>query len=746
MKPTSLLRNRRLPSRQATLFTLGVAWLLPFSLLAATERIARPDGDFDLIESQPGSPFTTLRRELRNDGPGERVVTTIEFVRPAPLTRPVQAYRTLGVDGLQPADQPASSYLFLAAAQPDASDGLVAGWITQERGSGSVHSRATGQELTLTGRLEFGRLRLRPGQHLVTDAFVVGRFPDARHGLESYADAIAQANRIQLPNIPSGYCTWYSSPHGGASNEKAMAELAAFCARELNRFGFDTILVDDQWQGPAVAKGGLMGTGPTGNFTRHDPRGPYPSGMKANADTLARNGLRPGLWFTPFSWDPRDPLFRDRQDWFVKKQDGSLYEVLWAGWCLDMTHPDARAFLHDAIRRMTGEWGYRYLKPDAMWCGLAAKCTYPGTAYVDDHFGDAVFHDPWMTGLQAYRAGLRTMREAAGPTTYIAACNVAQNFRSLGGAIGLVDAMRIGPDTGADWGAILPNFHLGTRLYFLHNRVWHNDPDCLMVREPLTLIQARSFASWIALSGSLNLVSEWLPGLPADRLDCIKRSMPNTGLAARPLDLFEHMPARAWHLTDSRRHVVGLFNWSDRQPATTRVNLEALGVKKDATPVVGLDYWSGQLVPIRDGVLSAELPPAGCSIVSLAALRERPLLLGTSRHITHCFVDVGPEHWSDPRLSGTCKLVGSDPTELRLATASTRGAWKALSAEVSPADREAGVTVAMKEEPGLLRVTLAAPANREVHWSVRFDPQPAPPPAAAPPTRSTARAAGSATP
>jgi len=33
----------------------------------------------------------------------------------------------------------------------------------------------------------------------------------------------------------------------------------------------------------------------------------------------------------------------------------------------------------------------RHLKPDAMWCGLAAKCTYPGTAYVDEQFGDAGF-------------------------------------------------------------------------------------------------------------------------------------------------------------------------------------------------------------------------------------------------------------------------------------------------------------------------------------------------------------------
>jgi len=722
---TSKKRMERDLACKKTTLILWVTVGLPLLSQAGTERIAHPDGDVDLIETEVAAPFTSFRRGLRNPGTTNREVRVVEFTRQVPLSAPVREYRTLGVDGLKGAESAASSYLFLAAGKPDASDGVVAGWITQERGSGSVHTQATERGLTIIGRLEFGRLRIKPGQSVTTDAFVIGSFTDAREGLEAYADTIAKVNRIKLPKIPNGYCTWYSSPHGGASDENAMAELAAFCGKELTKYGFDTILVDDQWQGPAIRKGGIIGTGPTGNFTRHDPHGPYPSGMKMNADKLTANGIRAGLWFTPFSWDPRDPLFKDQQDWFVKKADGSLYEVLWAGWCLDMTHPDARAFLADAVRRITREWGHRYLKPDAMWCGLAAKCTYPGTAYVDENFGDAIFHNPYMTGIEAYRAGIRTMRKAAAPGTYIAACNVAQNFRSMGGAIGLVDAMRIGPDTGTDWNAIMPNLHLGTRLYFLHNRVWHNDPDCLLVRAPLTLAQARSFASWIALSGSLNLVSEWLPGLPADRLDCIKRSMPNTGLAARPIDLFENMPARAWHLTDGKRQVVGLFNWSANQPTTAKVKLEQLGLKPDGGRFIGLDYWSGKLVPVHDGVVSAELPPSGCSIISIAEIRDHPQLLGTSRHVTQCFVDAGDEHWNHTTLSGVCRLVGGDATELRICTSSALGNWKAMAAEVSKADRKAGVTVSMKEEPGLLRVTLAAPANREVKWQVRFEKPPA---------------------
>lgn len=684
------------------------------------ERIPRPDGDVDLIETQRGSPFTLYRRELRNDGPTDREVRVVEFEHSVTLLEPAKDYRTLGVDGLKGAEADASSYLFLAAARPDGRGGFVAGWVTQERGSGSVHSTATDRGLKIMGRLEFGRLRIKPGEMVVTDAFAVGSFPDAREGLEIFADTIAKLNKIKLPPIPGGYCSWYSAPHGLAASEKAIAELGAFAARELAPYGFNTILVDDQWQGPAIPKGGIMGVGPTGNYTRHDPTGPYPSGMKANADLLATLAMRPGLWFTPFSWDPRDPLFKDHQDWFVKKADGSFYEVQWAGWCLDMTHPDARAFLEDAVRRITRDWGYRYLKPDAMWCGMAARCNYPGTAFVDDQFGDAVFHDPFMTNIDAYRAGIRTMRAAAGPGTYIAACNVAQNFRSMGGAIGLVDAMRIGPDVNPVWREILPNVHLGSRLYFLHTRVWHNDPDCLMLREPLTLTQARSYASWIAVSGSLNLVSEWLPGLPADRLECIKRSMPNTGLAARPLDVFEHMPARVWHLTDDRRHVAGLFNWDEQKSAAITVTPAEMGLSDADAGIIALDYWSGALVPVRDGAITVEVPGSGCSVLAVAKVLPRPQLLGTSRHITQCFVDVGPDRWRGGKLSGACKLVGGDPTELRIATTSTQGDWRAAAAAVDRADVKAGVTVTTKEEPGLLRVTLTSPVSREVNWSVRF--------------------------
>jgi hypothetical protein len=490
----------------------------------------------------------------------------------------------------------------------------------------------------------------------------------------------------------------------------------------LKPYGFDTILTDDQWQGPSVTKGGIMGSGPTGNFTRHDPKGPYPSGMKANAATLASNGLKAGLWFMPFSWDPRDPLFSGHPDWFVKKPDGSNYEVLWAGWCVDMTRQDTRAFLADTVKRITNDWGYRYLKPDAMWTGLAALCTYPGTQFVDDHYGDADFTDKYATNLDAYRSGIQTMRSAAAPGTYIAACNVAQNFRSMGGAIGLVDAMRIGPDTGANWADILPNFHLGSRLYFFNHRVWHNDPDCLMLRSPLTSQQAQTFASWVAVTGSLNLVSEWLPGLPDDRIECIKRSMPNVGIAAKPLDVFEHTPAQVWEIKQQNRHVVGLFNYDATKPANISIPLKRLGYKPSGMLIYQLDYWTQKVTVVTGGDVSATLPACGNSILSLRAVGAHPQLLGSNRHITQQFVDVRSEQFDGASkiLNIEVDVVAGDKLQLTVLRRTETGLANLKGLTFSVSETGASVQCRFEEDGDVYRVHLLSETSLNVRVELTF--------------------------
>jgi hypothetical protein len=675
-------------------------------------EVVHPNGSADLVALYPGVPFVCIKPRIHN---GESERTVIDTINPASLAidlgRTPADLRVLGCDGLTPAGDDRHSYTFLAVADPATRAGAVAGWLTHHRGSGIVLSGPDGSDVRIDARCEYGKLLIEPHTTAEGELFAIGYFDDALLGLEAYADAIAKANAVKLRPTTCGYCTWY---HAGALNEKSMARLAEFCGDNLAKFGFEVIQIDDRWQ---VSNR---------DFTSHKPDGPYPSGMKSTADTIRAAGMTAGLWFIPFGWDHQRPVFENHQDWFVRRDAGEVYSVEWAGDCLDTTHPEARDFLRDVVARITKDWGYKYIKIDGLWSGMAVKALYPEPAYRNDGLGDARFHNPHKTNIEAYRDGLELVREAAGADVFILGCNIAQNMRTLGASFGLVDGMRVGRDIGADWDTIRPCAQMGSRLYFLHNRVWYNDPDCLMLRKPLTLDQARVWGSWIAISGQLNLVSEWLPGLPPEKLDVVKRSMPNHGLCARPIDLFENDLPEIWHLSagsdEKRRDILALFNWDAEKGRTLNVDLDKVDLPRNcAGPYVGFDYWADEFVPPFNRTLKVGLPPSSCRVIAIRPVLDRPQLVSTSRHISQGVVDVLEENWSGKALSGTSLVVGNDPYELRIVTPTDRNTWKAVSAGVSDEDEKAGVTIMIGQSDREIRATIVSPSNRRCTWAVVFN-------------------------
>jgi len=704
----TFLRNGRLSS------TGGTASLTTISDSVGTGKaieVVYPNGSADLVTLYTGVPFVCIKPRMHNAAPEN---TFIDTITPASLTidldRVPEHLRVLGCDGLTPADDDRISYTFLALADPATRAGVIAGWLTHNRGSGIVFSRPDESEVNIDARCEYGRLLIEPHTTAEGELFAIGYFDDALFGLEAYADTIVKANTIKLRPVTCGYCTWY---HAGALNEKSMARLAEFCGDKLRKFGFEVLQIDDRWQ---VSNR---------DFTTHKPDGPYPSGMKSTADTIQAAGMTPGLWFIPFGWDRQRPVFENRQDWFVRRDTGEIYSVEWAGDCLDMTHPEARDFLREVVARITKDWGYKYIKIDGLWSGMAVKTLYPEPAYRNDNLGDVVFHNPHKTNIEAYRDGLKLVREAAGADVFVLGCNIAQNMRTLGASFGLVDGMRVGRDIGADLDKIKPCAEMGSRLYFLHNRVWYNDPDCLMLRKPLTLDQARAWGSWIAISGQLNLVSEWLPGLPAERLEVVKRSMPNHGLCARPIDLFERDLPELWHLAagsgESRRDILALFNWDGDKGKTINVDLDRLDLPGDGTGSYGgFDYWADEFVPPFDRTLKVSLAPASCRVIAIRPLLDHPHLVSTSRHISQGVIDVVEENWSGNALSGTSLVVADDPYQLRIVTPTDRQTWKAVSASVSDEDEKAGVTIAFKPSEQNVRATILSPTNRRCTWTVVF--------------------------
>lgn len=707
--------------------------------------ISQTDGSTASLEVYHGLPFVLVRKELKNSG---EATTDIQRLAPASfnldLGKPAAELRTMGTAGLTAPDKHPGSYLFLTLADPASRRGAVTGWLTQDRASGVMFSTVNDDTVSFKTQLDYGHLRIAKGQSAQLETLVIGIFDDARVGQELYADAVKKQYDIKLRPQVSGYCTWYSEvggltdPKGGAGalNEKDIVTLTEFAAKELKPFGFGFVQIDDEWQDGAMRPDGKLINGPRRGFTRHKPDGPYPSGMAPTADMIKSHGLTAGLWFLPFASNHQDPEYKDRKDWFMQRQDGMPYETTWGGTSLDLTHPEVQAHLTELAKTIKG-WGYDYFKMDGLWTGSCTEQIYVNDGYKEDHIGfHKPFHDPNVTNIEALRLGLKTLRQAAGPEVFFSGCNLSQNMRSLAGSIGLVDSMRVGPDNGFGWqdyrnetmhfegGGIITGPIRANRLYFLHGRVWWNDPDPAYVRPAVKLEHARLLASWIAISGNFNLNSDWLPGLPAERLDILKRCLPSHHAQARPVDYFDSVMPSIWLLTDTsqsvRRDVLGLYNW-DSTPAAIGYNAAKAGLDGGKT-YHAFDFWSGEPLPDFKGAFKFDLAPESCRVIAVRATEGHPLVLSTSRHVTQGIVDVVNETWDAPSatLSAQSQLVANDAYEIRIAGLTDGKDWKPAAVELSAAAQAAGATATMNSDGTLLRVTLKSPVSLAVDWSVRF--------------------------
>jgi alpha-galactosidase len=190
------------------------------------------------------------------------------------------------------------------------------------------------------------------------------------------------------------------------------------------------------------------------------------------AGAIRARGRRAGIWTAPFLVDPASDLAAEHPDWLVRDTDGGFAHA-GRNWghdlsILDTTHPAAAQYLTSVFTTLRAE-GYDYFKVDFLYAGAL----------------DGVRHGS-QDALQAYRDGIRLIRDAIGEDAYLLGCGAP-----ILPSIGLFDAMRVSPDTaphrrpeaddysqpGQD-----PAEFTGAGRQWQHGRLWINDPDCLMAR------------------------------------------------------------------------------------------------------------------------------------------------------------------------------------------------------------------------------------------------------------------------
>jgi len=272
------------------------------------------------------------------------------------------------------------------------------------------------------------------------------------NALARWADDFAgRAGVTGMRKAPTIWCSWYH--YFTAVTEDDMIEnIEAIDNLDLP---VDVVQLDDGYQ---TAHGDWLTL--TDRF----------DSLQGMAERIRATGRRAGIWIAPFLVFPDSELANKHPEWLI----GGASDPIHAGhnwnrdlYALDPTHPDAMEWIAEVFSTMH-RWGYDFFKIDFIYAAaLAGKR-----------------HDE-VAPIASYRDGVKTIREAIGDS-YLLGCGAP-----ILPSVGLVDAMRVSPDTGPKYlsrdgdmsqPSVSSAILTGTGRAFQHGRFWINDPDDLIAR------------------------------------------------------------------------------------------------------------------------------------------------------------------------------------------------------------------------------------------------------------------------
>jgi alpha-galactosidase len=354
----------------------------------------------------------------------------------------------------------------LLAVDPGTGEGVHVVGATSPCGSdSSVRAEVDGDEVVVRGSGEFAA-SVEEGTGL--DGAL------ARWG-ERFAEA-AGVGPLRPP--PTVWCSWYHY-FQEVSQDDVEENLAAIGELDLP---VDVVQIDDGYEAEI------------GDWLTLSDRF---SSLDDIVGRIRGAGRRAGIWVAPFLVGQRSRLFREHPDWLIGGADpGRGWEQQLA--CLDVTHPGAEAYLREVFGALRAT-GADYFKIDFIYAGAM----------------DGRRADLSVSGVEAYRHGLRVIREAIGQESYLLGCGAP-----ILPSVGLVDAMRIGPDISHHYepedGDLSQPSQRGAvqnsrARAWQHGRFWVNDADCLVAAPHVE--RREEWAEVVAACSGLRSSSDRLRGL-----------------------------------------------------------------------------------------------------------------------------------------------------------------------------------------------------------------------------------------
>ncbi len=498
----------------------------------------------------------------------------------------------------------------------------------------SDHSRKKFERFDVI--VNFDGILLNPNSVVESEWILFIQDDNCWSAMDIYYGSLAEYYKVPLPPgpEPSIYCSWYF--YGSSLTEEDLDENLEFL--KMNPVPFDVFLLDLGWFNDM----GLW-----------EPNNKWPSGMAAAADKIKKAGYKPGIWTSPFVVMADSPIIQDHPELVAKDLNGDPVKFGFRdapAYAIDPTCSFAEEYLTNLFTKLKN-WGYNYHKLDFL-----------RSVEQDDSIR---FYDKTATRAQAYVRGMSIINNSVGNDGYIIACGGL--FEA---SAGLVHAVRSGSDVRGEWydqGVNKSSYVNRIKQNVFrnpHNRLWHTDPDALMIRvndQPWknslahhhhlsagSLTDEEAFTTVVNqfLGDGIVCFSERLKSVQPERLGLLRHVIPTVNSKTIPHDV-NNTKCPSVFLTRVKPSctsfnnslLLTVCNWHDKE-RNIQINLSEIDVY-DKQAVFEFKEQKFYGVKSRKEIISIKIPLHGARVFRLTQINDNnPYIIGTNLHITSGLLEI----------------------------------------------------------------------------------------------------------
>ncbi len=450
----------------------------------------------------------------------------------------------------------------------------------------------------------------------------------------------------------AGWCSWYYY-YEDIDESEFLSNVKYF--DEHRDLPVNLIQLDDGYQ-TAIGDWG---------FTNDQFNNKFPNGLKYLSNRIHEFGFSSGIWVAPFLAIRGSDILKEHPEWMIRNDKNEFVRSIknWGdiNYSLDLTHPEVLKHIRELASTVANKWGYNYLKIDFIY----STAIY-GSKY----------HDHTLSRAQVLRQGISAIRDGFGDGM-ILGCGAP-----LGPSIGLVDVMRIGEDTSSRWSyfekiikkltaleelALKPALKSTIHRSYMHNTLWINDPDCVIVRQnrsKLNMDEIKLQLVVFALSGGSVIISDDEKIVEKERLDLLKRILPpyspikgEYGFVlpiANPLDIFKRkipqLYSRNIVTVFGKRHLIAIINWENKKQSLSYklgdlMNYSEMVKYSDVMVFVVYDYWAEKIITIcskNDMIRLIDIPVHGSAYLIISPVENELTFINSTLHL----IPGGPEFYN----------------------------------------------------------------------------------------------------